>query len=170
NQPNERPARNRTSATERNISQEIHLRLEEFLRGTQLEVRVNDPANPNGPESYELDIPAETALGARFRIPRTGHFEGGFVVVSVKARPDFRFKPRGSDLRCDLRISTQRAAQGGSEMIQGVQGRIRVNIPRGVGRNEIIRIAGEGLPKTRGGRGDLLVRIMYRPEAKITRR
>jgi sarcosine oxidase subunit beta len=28
----------------------------------------------------------------------------------------------------------------------------------------------EGLPKTRGGRGDLLVRVTYRPEVQITRR
>jgi DnaJ-class molecular chaperone len=44
-----------------------------------------------------------------------------------------------------------------------------VTIPRGVGRGEILRIPGEGLPKPRGGRGDMLVRITYRPEVKITR-
>ena len=32
-----------------------------------------------------------------------------------------------------------------------------------------MRIAGEGLPKARGGRGDLLVRIKDRPEVRITR-
>ena len=29
--------------------------------------------------------------------------------------------------------------------------------------------AGEGLPKPRGGRGDLLVRVTYRPPVRITR-
>jgi DnaJ-class molecular chaperone len=38
-----------------------------------------------------------------------------------------------------------------------------------VKRGEIIRIAGEGMPKLRGGRGDLLVRISYRPEVRVTR-
>jgi DnaJ-class molecular chaperone len=47
--------------------------------------------------------------------------------------------------------------------------RVRVTIPRGVERNEIIRISGEGLPKTRGGRGDLLVRVIYRPEVTFKR-
>ena len=28
---------------------------------------------------------------------------------------------------------------------------------------------GEGLPKPRGGRGDLLVRVTYRPEVRVTR-
>jgi curved DNA-binding protein len=160
----------RTGRIERNISQEVHLRLEEFLRGITLEVRVNDPANPGGPETYELAVPPDTAPGARFRLPRGEPFKGGFVIVRVRARPDFRFKVRGSDLRCDLRISAQRAGQGGFESVRGLTGgQVRVAIPRGVGRGEVIRVPGEGLPKPRGGRGDLLVRITYRPEVRITR-
>jgi DnaJ-class molecular chaperone len=48
-------------------------------------------------------------------------------------------------------------------------GTVRVEIPKGVARGEVLRIEGEGLPKARGGRGDLLVRIQYRPEVRITR-
>ncbi|MBI3882600.1 MAG: DnaJ domain-containing protein [Verrucomicrobia bacterium] len=150
-----------------NLTQGVHLRIEEFVRGTTLEVRVNDPSNADAPEIYPLTIPAETAPGARFRVPRAG---GGVVIVRVKARPDFRFKVRGSDLRCDLRIRAQRAAQGGTESVRGVAGNyLHVPIPPRVARGEIVRIAGEGLPKPRGGRGDLLVRILYCPEVRITR-
>jgi DnaJ-class molecular chaperone len=46
---------------------------------------------------------------------------------------------------------------------------LRVYIPAGVSRGEVLRLAGQGLPKPRGGRGDLLVRITYRPEVRITR-
>jgi DnaJ-class molecular chaperone len=46
---------------------------------------------------------------------------------------------------------------------------LRVQIPRGVLRGEILRVSGEGLPKSRGGRGDLLVRITYRVEVRVTR-
>jgi len=52
--------------------------------------------------------------------------------------------------------------------IGGVRpGFLRVQIP--FERGKVIRIVGEGLPKARGGRGDLLVRIIYRPEVRITR-
>lgn len=154
----------------RSISQDVQLKLEEFLRGASLEVRVNDPGNPEGPEVYALEIPPGTSPGARFRVPRDGEFGGGHVVVRVRARPDFRFKVRGSDLRCDLRISPRRAAQGGSEFVRGITGsRLRVAIPAGVTRGEVVRIAGEGLPKARGGRGDLLVRVIYKPEIRISR-
>lgn len=160
----------RKTKSQRNISQDVFLRIEELLRGTRLDVRVSDPTNLGGPETYELIVPPETAPGAKFKLPRTSVAGGGFVLVRVKVRPDFRFKVRGSDLRCDLRISSQRATQGGTEMIATANGsRARVQIPRGVERNEIIRVSGEGLPKTRGGRGDLLVRVMYQPEVKFTR-
>ncbi len=153
-----------------NITKEIHLGIQELLRGTTLEVRVNDPAHPQGPETYELIVPPETAPGTRFRLPRTAPVDRGVVLVRVKARPDFRFKVRGSDLRCDLRISAQRALQGGLETVRGATGSmLRVQIPQKIARGEIIRVAGEGLSKPRGGRGDLLVRVLYTPNVQIRR-
>lgn len=160
----------RTGKPQQNINQDIHLRIEEFFRGAALEVRVNDPGNPDGSEVYLLQVPPETAPGARFRIPRERNPSGGQVLVRVRARPDFRFKIRGSDLRCDMRINARRASQGGSESLRGATGNyLRIQIPSGVARGEVLRIAGEGLPKLRGGRGDLLVRVVYTPEVRITR-
>ena len=149
------------------ITKEIQLHLEEFLRGGKFEVRVDDPGHPGGPESYELVVPPETAPGMRFKVARDG---GGSVMVRIKAQPDFRFKPRGSDLRCDLKIRFQRAQQGGVESVRGLTGNfLRVQIPAKVSRGEVIRLPGEGLPKARGGRGDLLVRILYTPDVQIRR-
>jgi DnaJ-class molecular chaperone len=155
---------------EANISQDVHLRIDELLRGVCLTINVNDPANPEGPETYQLEVPPETAPGARFRVPRTGTFDRGVVNVRIRTRPNARFKVRGSDLKCDLRINAARAAQGGTEMIVGPLGTpIRIVIPKGAGRGEIVRVPREGLPKPRGGRGDLLVRITYRPEVRVMR-
>lgn len=161
----------RTGRIERNLTQDVNLRVEDFLRGVSLEVKVNDPANPHGSETYSLHVPEDTAPGTRFRLPRDEPFAGGFVTVRVKAMAGHRFKVRGSDLRCDLRISVQRATQGGTEMVPGALGSlVRVPIPANVGRGAIVNVPNEGLPKPRGGRGDFLVRITYRPEVRVTRR
>jgi curved DNA-binding protein len=168
--PNKPDATNRPAIIQRNISQDVNLPLEDFLRGTTREVRVKDPAHSNGAKIYELIIPPDTAPGTRFRLPRHEPFGGGFVLLRVKAMPSFRFKVRGSDLRCDVKINSRRAAQGGTEMIRGFTGTmLRVQIPRGVSHGETLCVTGEGLPKPRGGRGDLLVRITYRIEVRITR-
>ena len=164
------PRERQTSRIERNITHDVRLRVEDFLRGTSMDVRVTDPANPRGVEIFRLEIPPGTAPGARFRLPRAEPFEGGMVTVRVKASPGSRFKASGSDLRCDLRISSQRATHGGTETIQGITGgMLRVQIPAGAGRGTVLRIPNEGLPKPRGGRGELLVKITYRPEVRTSR-
>ena len=82
-----------------NIAKDIHLGILEFLHGAKLKVRVDDPGNPSGVEIYELIVPPETAPGTRFKISRAENLGRSYVVVRVKARPDFRFKVRGADLR-----------------------------------------------------------------------
>ena len=155
---------------QRDIAQDVMLRVEDFLRGATLSIRVNDPANPLGSESYELEVPPDTAPGTKFRVPRAEPFFGSCIVARLRVLPGGRFRARGSDLRTDLRISAKLAASGGSEAIPVANGRmVRVTIPAGVTRGEVLRVTGEGLPKPRGGRGDLLVRVTYRVEVNVSR-
>jgi DnaJ-class molecular chaperone len=150
-----------------NLTKEVQLRIEEFFRGAELNIQINEPGHAAN-ETLSLTVPPDTAPGARFKIARP---DGGFLIVRVKVRPDFRFKARGSDLRCDLKINSQRAQRGGTESLRTARGNfLTVRIPANVARGEIIRIAGEGLPKSRGGHGDLLVRIIYTPEIRIQRK
>jgi len=155
---------------QRNIDKDVHLRIQDFFRGASLRIQVTDPANPAGLETYELHVPAGSAPGSRFRLPRAVPFEGGSVVVRLRVLTGARFKVRGSDLQTDLRIATRRAAEGGAESIVGPTGTmLRLTIPPRVKRGELLRIDGEGLPKPRGGRGDLLVRVTYKPEVRVVR-
>lgn len=164
------PAPTRSRSAPEPIAKDIQIGLQDFLRGLTLSVSVNDPARTDGSETYPLVVPPETAPGTRFRLKREPPFERGWVVIRVKARPDLRFKVRGSDLRCDLNITARRAAQGGPESVRGLSGNfITVPIPPKVARGALVRVAGEGLPKPRGGRGDLLVRIRYRVDVQVTR-
>lgn len=154
---------------ERNIRQEVRLRIDDFLRGTSIEVQVKDPANPDGIETYRVEIPAMTAPGTRLRVPRRGPLASGSLQLLLKPFPGFRFKVRGSDLRTDLRISAQRAEEGGNETIaRPTGGTLCLTIPPRVKRGQVLRVAGEGMPKPRGRRGDLLVCIVYRPEVRVS--
>lgn len=160
-------AKPRASKLQRNLAQDARLRIDEFFRGTTLDVRVDDPGNPSGAERYALVVPADTAPGTRVRIPRTS---GGFVTVRLKVSPNARFKVRGSDVQSELRIQNQRAKNGGTEMVAApAGGLVRVQIPAGVARGEILIVRGQGMPKPHGGRGDLLVKVTYRPEVRIGR-
>lgn len=152
------------------VKQEWQLPLETFFRGTSLRIEVRDPGHPDGFESYPLEVPPDTAPGTRFRIRRDAPFAGGVIEVRVKARPDRFFKPKGRDLRYDLTITARRAESGGTETLRGPDGTtLTATIPAKVKRGEILRLRGHGLPTARGGRGDLLVRILYRPDVRFGR-
>ncbi len=97
-----------TSRAQHNVSQNVYLRIEDFMRGTMLDVSVKDPANVGETEQYRMTVPPMTVPGTKFRFPRGAPFEGGFVEVRVRALPGFRFKLSGSNLRMDLRITVQR--------------------------------------------------------------
>ncbi len=155
---------------DKDVAQDVMLRLEDFIRGVALEITVRDPGSGMGLERLGLSVPAGTVPGTRMRVARAGLMRGGQVTVRLKPAPDSRFKVRGSDLRCDLRIGLARATRGGEERVRGVDGGlVTVRIPARVARGTVLRVAGEGLPKKGLGRGDLLVRIVYRPEVKVMR-
>lgn len=79
---------------QRNIEKDVYLRIEDFFRGASLAIQVTDPANPAGPETYELHVSAGSAPGSRFRLPRAAPCEGGFVVVRLRVLAGARFKVR----------------------------------------------------------------------------
>jgi curved DNA-binding protein len=149
------------------LTRDVRLTVEELLRGIHLSFDVQDPASGGGSGTYRLDIPAGTAAKSRFKVPCDSP-DGALLVVTIGLRPHPRFKARGSDLRCDHRISPQRALAGGSETLTGPDGgALPFQVPAGAGRGEIVRLPGQGLPRPRGGRGDLLVRLVYRPEVRV---
>ncbi|NJO55890.1 MAG: DnaJ domain-containing protein [Rhodospirillales bacterium] len=55
------------------IEQELHVRIDDLLRGTTLTLQISDPGNPQGREDYELVIPPGTAPNSRLRVERTAH-------------------------------------------------------------------------------------------------
>lgn len=151
------------------IRQDVAVRPADLIRGVSLEILIQDPSNPQGPERLKLVVPPATAPGTRLRLPRPG-VDGGIVEIRLKAQGDSKLQVRGSDLRCDLRISLSRAEQGGSERVTGATGSTHfVTIPARVKRGQILRLTGEGLPRSQGGRGDLLVRVQYQPKVQIRR-
>lgn len=166
------PERGRiTGRTGQKITRDVRVRLDELLRGTRLEVEIRDGGDPTQPEVYSVNIPPETPPNSRVQVAREQHPDGGVLELRVKTQPGGFFKVKGSDLRCDLRVPEQLAAIGGVQSVRGAAGRpLQLTIPAGTRRGDIIRIDGEGLPRIRGGRGALLVRIVFRPEIQIRRR
>lgn len=121
-------------------------------------------------------IPAGVDTGTRLRVRGEGEpgIHGGppgdlYVVLSVDEDP--RFRRQGQDLIYAQEITFVQAALGHKVEIEGVDGPLGVEIPKGVQNGTLLRLAGQGMPYTsHNGRGDILVAIKVVTPTNLTDR
>ena len=100
---------------------------------------------------HQLDIPAGTEDGARFRFVGQGgeSYTGGppgnlEVVISVA--PHEFFTRKGRDLHCRFKVSFARAALGGKVRVPTLWGYAVLDLPRGTESGRIFRFPAAGAP------------------------
>jgi DnaJ-class molecular chaperone len=130
---------------------ETTVSLEEVLTGTERHLEV-------GGKRLEVKIPAGVREGQRIRL--SGKAEGGgHVYITVHVAPHPTFTRHGADLGMELPLTLGEALLGGSVGITSLGGRtLLLTIPPSTQNGRVIRLAGQGLPRAEGGRGDLRVR------------
>jgi curved DNA-binding protein len=107
-------------------------------------------------------IPAGVSDGAKIRLrgavkdPNGG--PAGDVVITVRVKADPRFERRGADLVTELPLTLAEALLGAEVPVQLPAGSVKLRVRPNTQDGQEIRIAGRGLPKRGGGKGDLVVR------------
>jgi DnaJ-class molecular chaperone len=112
----------------------------------------------------EVAIPAGVESGSRIRLRGQGGGAGADardLVLIVAERPHAVFTRDGSTLTRDLAVTLREALLGAEVPVATLGGkRLLLKIPPGTQPGRIIRLAGQGMPRLKGGdRGDLLVRV-----------
>jgi molecular chaperone DnaJ len=123
--------------------------------------------------SVTVTVPAGVEEGARLRVPGEGEAgvrggPRGDLYVVVHLRPHPVFERHGRDLYCTVPISIYQAALGDEVEIPTLQGPRRHPIPAGVQPGTVLTLRGLGLPDSRGGRGDLHVRLEVQVPQDLT--
>jgi molecular chaperone DnaJ len=113
----------------------------------------------------EVTIPAGIQTGQRVRVagrggPGAGGGPSGDLFILVEVTPHPRFERRGDDLFVDVDVPVADAALGGEVHVPTLKGRaLALRIPAGTQGGKTFRLAGQGMPKTGGGFGDLHARV-----------
>ncbi len=99
--------------------------------------------------------------------PRGG--PAGDLIVLIEEKPHAVFDRDGDDLKLDVPLSFATAALGGKiEVPTLAAGSMSVEIAVGTPTGRVVRVRGAGLPGLRGGRGDLLARLVVWVPTKLT--
>ena len=104
-------------------------------------------------------LPQAVRDGMKLRLRgQGGSAQGGeagdlYLRIRLLAHPSF--KVSGSDLETTVTVMPWIAALGGEAAVATLDGPIRIKIPAGTHAGRAFRVAGKGLGKEGGGRGDL---------------
>ena len=126
--------------------------------------------------NIHVTVPAGVDSGTRLRV--SGEGEGGFIggpagdlFVEIRVKEDPKFERDGDDLHAKLDVPYLQLLLGAEVEIPTVTGKHALEIPKGTGVGESLRIAGEGIPSLRGSRrGDLHVHIGVQFPKKISKK
>ena len=74
-------------------------------------------------------------------------------------RPDPRFRVEGHNLRTRVDVAPWEAALGARVDVPTLEGTVTMRVPPGTQSGQTLRLRGKGLPRQKGGTGDLLAEV-----------
>jgi len=150
------------------LDRETSLRLtfSEAFRGTKKTFSINS-------ETIDVTIPAGTKSGSRIRLRGKGNFNSlsqqrGDLYLNVELIAHDFFSFDGDNLCCELPITPDEAVLGAEVEVPTPDGNVTLKVPPGIRSGQSMRLRGKGWSSTKGGRGDLFVKITISTPPNIT--
>ena len=114
-------------------------------------------------EELKINIPAGVDNGEMIRMPQQGEAIkagiAGDLYVKIHVKPHPTFHREGSNLIMNLPVKMTDALLGTTVSIESLEGKtLEVKIPPMKRAEELLRVAGKGIP-SENGRGDLIIRL-----------
>lgn len=114
-------------------------------------------------QTLEVEIPKGVDTGDQVRLKGKGEAgrDGvGDLFVEIRIQPHKVFARQGADLHLDVPISIVSAALGDEVCVPTLGTSVNLKIGEGTQSGRLYRVAGKGMPTTRGNVGDLICRII----------
>ncbi|MBK6849637.1 MAG: DnaJ domain-containing protein [Proteobacteria bacterium] len=142
------------------VEAELTIELEDVMEGRK---RAFEISGPGGRRRYDVTIPKGIRDGERLRLAGQGapasSGRSGHLLLTIRVAPHRLFRIEGDDLVVELPVAAWDAALGASLPVPTVDGQVQLKLPAGVTSGQRLRLRGKGLPRHRGGHGDLLAAV-----------
>jgi curved DNA-binding protein len=144
----------------------VPITIEAAYSGTEIDLDLNMPEyDQNGrlqrvPHAFKARVPKGATDGQRLRIAGKGGRgvnggRNGDLYLDISLRPHPLYRATGHDLYLDLPLAPWEAVLGTAVEVPTLGGRVRLKIPPGTQAGQHLRLPRRGLPKPKGGQGDL---------------
>jgi molecular chaperone DnaJ len=124
-------------------------------------------------EEIKVVIPAGIESGQMIRLSGKGeavpHGMAGDLYIKIYVEKDPTFRRNNQNIEMDLNIKLTEGLLGGEREIKTLDGNLVITIPTGISSGEILRVRGKGVPSRGGKRGDLLIKIIIKTPAKLSK-
>lgn len=125
-------------------------------------------------ERVSVHVPAGVADGQRVVVSGKGEAgfrgaAGGDLIVGVRVEPHDFLHREGDDLHARAAVPMTVATLGGDISVPGLFGDVAVKVRAGSQTGETVVARGAGMPRQRGGQGDLVVHLNVVVPKKLSR-
>ncbi|MBV9172588.1 MAG: J domain-containing protein [Chloroflexi bacterium] len=157
------------------LEQPVEVTLEEAFAGTQRTFQIRD-VQTGETRTAEIKIPAGAYDGLRVRVagkgdPGTAGGQAGDLFLIVSVKPHQMFERDGDDLRVKVATPLYTAMLGGEVRVPTPKGtHLALKVPPETPNGQRMRLAGQGMPRVGGGRGDLYAEITVELPRNLTQR
>jgi len=169
--PGARRSRRRgTGIAGEDIEAAVTLPLEQAHRGAELSLQLTASTSPlvdtaEDSSSLRVKIPAGVTQGDRLRIPGRGGMgmgggPRGDLYLNISLAPHSLYSVNGHDLTLSLPITPSEAVLGARVDVPTLEKSVRVTVKPGARAGQKLRLAGQGLARRDGSRGDLYCELV----------
>jgi curved DNA-binding protein len=159
--------RTRQRQTVPDTEAEIHVTLEDVLKGSDKNLRIDG-------EKVKVKIPAGIEDGKRLKLKGKGKpsatGQKGDLYLKVKVDIPQGYERKGKDIYQTLPVHVAKAALGGELTVQTLNGRVKLTLPPETENGKLFRLGGRGLPELgkSGQKGNYYIRIELKLPEKLT--
>merc|ERR1712159_957939 len=155
----------------REVNHKLVCSLDELYNGAQKRIKVTRTSVEGSPSSkvLEVDVQPGWKKGTKITFPgegdELGNGEAQNIVFTIDQKPHKWFERSGDDLVYKAKLSLQQAQKGVKVKIPTLDGRELKLETQTVNNGKRKVFSGEGMPKRKGGRGDMVVEFVVPPVA-----
>jgi curved DNA-binding protein len=159
----------------------VEIAIEDAFRGTTLSLSLSMPEYDDSgqlrrvPHTVKARIAPGAVDGQRLRLPGKGGkgFRGGRngdLYLDISLKPHRLYRAAAHDLYLDLPLTAWEAALGATVEVPTLAGPVSLKVPASTSSGRKLRLSGRGLPKPRGGAGDLIAVAQLVVPAELSER